>query len=71
MPVEKRLEYAIQVTASAWEPLEQVHYVVSGDVNFDSFGMAPWDARWDARRWLPALWDLLEDDASVINSAVQ
>ena len=44
MPVEKRLEYAIQATASVWEPLEQVHYVVSGDVNFDSFGMAPWDA---------------------------
>ena len=43
-PVEKRLEYAIQVTASVWEPLEQVHYVVSGDVDFDSFGMAPWDA---------------------------
>ena len=36
-------EYAIQATASVWEPLEQVHYVVSGDVNFDSFGMAPWD----------------------------
>ena len=44
MPVEKRLEYAIQVTASVWEPLEQVHYVVSGDVDLDSFGMAPWDA---------------------------
>ena len=44
MPVEKRLEYAIQATASVWEPLELVHHVVSGDVNFDSFGMAPWDA---------------------------
>ena len=44
MPVEKLLEYAIQSTASAWEPLEQVHYVVSGDVNFDYFEMAPWDA---------------------------
>ena len=44
MPVEEPLEYAIQATASVWEPLEQVHYVVSGDVNFDSFGMAPWDA---------------------------
>ena len=32
MPVEKRLEYAIQATASVWEPFEQVHYVVSGDV---------------------------------------
>ena len=44
MSVEIRLEYAIQATASVWEPLEQVHYVVSGDVNFDSFGMEPWDA---------------------------
>ena len=46
MPVENRLEYAIQATASVWEPLEQVHYVVSCDVDFDSFGMAPWDAGW-------------------------
>ena len=44
MPVEKQLEYAIQATASVWEPLEQVHYIVSGDEDFDSFGMAPWDA---------------------------
>ena len=44
MPAENRLEYAIQATASVWEPLEQVHYVVSGDVDFDSFGMEPWDA---------------------------
>ena len=44
MPVEKRLEYVIQATASVWEPLEQVHCVVSSDVDFDSFGMAPWDA---------------------------
>ena len=44
MPAENRLEYAIQATASVWETLEQVHYVVSGDVDFDSFGMAPWDA---------------------------
>ena len=29
MPVEKRLEYAIQATASVWKPLEQVHCVVS------------------------------------------
>ena len=42
MPVEKWLEYAIQATASVWEPLE--HYVVSGEVNFDSFGIAPLDA---------------------------
>ena len=44
MPAEKRVEYAIQATASVWEPLEQMHYVVSGNVDFDSFGMAPWDA---------------------------
>ena len=42
MCAEERLEYAIQVTASIWEP--QVHYVVSDNVKFDSFGMAPWDA---------------------------
>ena len=44
MPVEKWLEYVIQATASVWEPLELVHYLVSGDMNFYSFGMAPWDA---------------------------
>ena len=44
MPVNKRLEYAIQATCSVWMPFEQVHCVVSGDVDFDSFGMAPWDA---------------------------
>ena len=44
MPAEERLEYAIQVTALIWEPLEQMCYVVSGDVDFDSFAMAPWDA---------------------------
>ena len=43
-PVEKWLEYAIQTTASVWEPFEQVHCVVCGDMDFDSFGMAPWDA---------------------------
>ena len=43
MPVKKQLEYVIQATASVWEPFEQVHCVVSGDVDFDSFGMAPWD----------------------------
>ena len=37
-------EYAIQATASVWEPLEQGHCVVSGDVDFDSFRVAPWDA---------------------------
>ena len=44
MPAAEWLEYAIQATALIWEPLEQVRYVVSGDVDFDSFGMAPWDA---------------------------
>ena len=34
----------IQVTASVWMPFERVYDVVSGDVVFDSFGMAPWDA---------------------------
>ena len=43
-PAAERLEYAIQATALIWEPLEQVHYIVSDDVDFDSFGMAPWDA---------------------------
>ena len=40
----KSLEYTIQTTASVWMPFEQVHDVVSGNVDFDSFGMAPWDA---------------------------
>ena len=44
MPAAEWLEYVIQVTALIWEPLEQVHYVVSDDVDFDSFGMTPWDA---------------------------
>ena len=44
MPAEERLEYAIQATAVIWKPLEQMRYVVSDEVNFDSFGMAPWDA---------------------------
>ena len=44
MPGEKCLEYAIQATASVWMPFEQVHSAESGDVDFDSFGMAPWDA---------------------------
>ena len=42
MPAAERLE--IQVTALIWEPLEQMRYVVSRDVDFDYFGMAPWDA---------------------------
>ena len=44
MPGKKSLEYAIQATASVWLPFEWIHNVVSGDVNFDSFGMTPWDA---------------------------
>ena len=27
-----------------WMPFKQAHNVVSGNVDFDSFGMAPWDA---------------------------
>ena len=38
------LEYAIQATASVWMPFKQTYNVVSGDMDFDSFGMAPWDA---------------------------
>ena len=44
MPAEERLEYAIQATAVIWEPLEQMRYIISDDVDFDYFGMAPWDA---------------------------
>ena len=44
MPVMKWLEQAILATASVWEPLEHLHCVVSDDVDFDSFWMAPWDA---------------------------
>ena len=44
MPVAEQLEYGIQATVLIWEPLEQMRYVVTGDVDFDSFGMAPWDA---------------------------
>ena len=40
----ENLEYAIQATASVWTPFEQACDAVSGDVDFDSFGMAPWDA---------------------------
>ena len=35
---------AILATVSVWEPLEHLHCVVSNDVDFDSFWMAPWDA---------------------------
>ena len=44
LPGEKSLECVIRATASVWMPSEQVHSVESGDVDFDSFGMAPWDA---------------------------
>ena len=44
MSGEKNLEYAIRTTASVWRPFEQVYRVESGDVDFDSFGMTPWDA---------------------------
>ena len=40
----KVLEYAIQVTASVWRPFKQTYNGVSDDADFDSFGMAPWDA---------------------------
>ena len=38
------LEYAIQATTSVSMPFEQAYNVVSGDVDLDSFGMAPRDA---------------------------
>ena len=44
MSGEKYLEYAIRTTASVWMSFERVYRVESGDVDFDSFGMAPWDA---------------------------
>ena len=44
MPVRKRLEQAILATASVSEPLEHLHCVVSDDMDFDFFWMAPWDA---------------------------
>ena len=41
---EEQVECAIQATASIWEPLGQVHYVTTDDMEFHSFGMAPRDA---------------------------
>ena len=38
------LEYAIQTTASVWMPFKQTYNGVSGNTDFDSFEMAPWDA---------------------------
>ena len=43
MPGEKSWEYVIQATASVWMPFEQVQSVESGNVDFDSFRMAPWE----------------------------
>ena len=61
-------EYAIQATASVWMPFEQVHDVVSGDVDVDSFGMAPWDAGgMHSRTRSEAIRDY---DATVVNAAV-
>ena len=37
-------KYAIRTTASVWMPFERVYRVESSDVDFDFFGMAPWDA---------------------------
>ena len=39
MSAEERVECAIQATASIWE--QQMHYVASNNVKFDSFTMAP------------------------------
>ena len=40
----ENLDYAIRTTDSVWMPRKQVYWVESGDVDFDSFKMAPWDA---------------------------
>ena len=68
-PGEKSLEYAIQATASVWMPFKQVYNVESGDVDFDSFGMAPWDAggMHDNRCRLR---EALQTDVTVANAAV-
>ena len=44
MSDEKNMDYAIWTTDSVWMLREQVYRVESGDVDFDSFEMAPWDA---------------------------
>ena len=44
MSGEKNFDYVIRTTHSVWTPSEQVYRMESGDVDFDSFGMAPWDA---------------------------
>ena len=38
------MKYVPQMTASVWMPLNQICIKESGDVDFDSFKMAPWDA---------------------------
>ena len=38
------LKYATQATVSVWMPFKQTYNGVSGDADFDSFEMAPWDA---------------------------
>ena len=37
-------ECVLQMTASVWMPFNQTCEEESGDANFDSFKMAPWDA---------------------------
>ena len=69
MPVMKRMEQAILATASVWEPLEHLHCVVSDNVDFFLDGAL--GRRRDARRWLLALCDFLEDSELVGESAVQ
>ena len=63
MPIMKQLEQAILATASVWEPLEHLHCVVSDDVDFDSFCMAPCDAGGTlgdrGRLWVTFWWTLL------------
>ena len=44
MPGEKSLEYSDSDDSFSLDAIRTVHSVESGDVDFDSFGMAPWDA---------------------------
>ena len=67
MPVMKWLEQAILATASVWEPLEHLQCVVSDDMDFDSFWMAPWAAggtlsdscRLCVTSWRTLLWSVI------------
>ena len=70
MPAEERLEYAIQATAVIWEPVKQMCYVVSDDVDSDSFGMAPWDAGGMHGNDCECREDVPDYDVTVGNSAV-